>query len=206
MKNKKIIKKISFFAFSFIMIIFFFVGLAYPEETDFWLVKYGFTLLILEVVSSGFLIFSLPSLSKKKIDLFLIIGFIFYLGFALPFAAYSNILLVPYFIVSGSIKYFYFNKKDVKDELRRRIGTIFFTAFSFSFSIVCALLLSPLLTNIFPTQIELLKNVFVNLGGGSGDIAENPGIIALWGVFYFVFLMLFDLILHKFKSKTETPH
>ena len=50
-KIKKTLSKIFFWIFCISMILSYYVGLAYPIETNFWLVKNGVPIIILELLS-----------------------------------------------------------------------------------------------------------------------------------------------------------
>ena len=51
MEFKKIFSKTPLYTFCIVMILFFYTGLVYPEQTSYWLVTNGIQIIILEFIS-----------------------------------------------------------------------------------------------------------------------------------------------------------
>jgi len=179
------------------MVFLYYTGLINPKPTDFWLIRYGFPILILEFLSV-FSILILPNLInngfKDKVSLYVLFT-ILLMAFVLTINI--NIFLFLYFILSIFIKYFVFKKQKVSVGFMNDFKGIMVTTFAFLTSLSLAFVFSSSLINIYPDQIEILKQfiieeVKVNI---KGEIFNNPSLVALWGMLHFAFLFIFTLLI-----------
>ena len=108
--STQLLSKIPFLLFSAAMILFYYTGLAFPEETNFWLVSYGFPILMLEFLGICVIVLLLSIINKENQKRMPILGLIVIMLMAFAFTALFNIILYLYFLISTGIKYVAFKK------------------------------------------------------------------------------------------------
>ncbi len=190
--------KLSYFpllVFNFLVIYYFAYGFLFPEETGFWLIHYGFPVILLEFFSV-FTILSLPLLlDKREAGTGLMLVFT---SFALVFVI--TILFNPpvfiYFVVSTGLKFIAL--KQGKWEAAETAKRVAITGFAIVISAVLAIGLSPIIGNAFPGQQEALRyritEAAAQQGGAiSGEIVDNPAYIAVWGILYFLIVTVLEI-------------
>jgi heme/copper-type cytochrome/quinol oxidase subunit 2 len=190
------------------MIYFYDQGLADPIKTDYWLVNFGLIILFLEFITLFVVVIFLriqdPAESKGQLIFWLIIMIIM----AFAFSAFQNIVLFGYFLLSVAIRFVLVRKKPSTDQTTGETRWIMITAAAIVLSVMVAVVFSSSLVYSYSSQIDLLRDYIQNHGsfGGkaSGMIPENPAFIAVWGIFYFLFQILFTIIAERFKGTAKT--
>jgi hypothetical protein len=220
MKERIIFKKIPFWLFAILMIILFYVGIAFPENTNYWLVKNGMGILILEFLSffSFNIIYSLQVESSddwnersilnkedsKKAGKILSWFFLFVIIIvALGFTYYINIWLFLYFILVNVIRYFAFLRIKTDVQANKSLDFIIIQMMTLVISGFIALPLSEFFREVFSNQVRLLEQFFQNLLIESDKSGyANIEFFAAWGIFYFLFLFLIDMIIVSYEINT----
>lgn len=194
MKKERVLSLI----FSTGMALYFIYSFFYPRETGFWLLRNGFPILMLEFFSVFTVLLVADILKKKtgwvskskgnaKLGLLLILAMAFGVTYAF------NVLLFFYFLLSTGIKFFECrSKKDMVSEAQQAglSGAVFIA------SAFVSLVFGPLM-KIFGTQISEYQ-LWGSIPGMSGAIVDNPGVLALWGFFYFTCMAAFSGINIRF--------
>lgn len=130
MDIKNFFLKIPFFIFCFIMILLYYNGFIYPEETNYWIVVYGLPIIFLELLGLITFLFLIMIVEHEfyigwpMIVLILIILITFFFTFLF------NILLFIYFLISVLIKFFALRKEKKADEIDEKIGGFGITSLS----------------------------------------------------------------------------
>jgi len=171
-----------------------------PAETSFWIVSFGLPILFLELLSLFAFIFlnSFIDYRDYKGYPFFFLVVIILLSFVFTFL--FNILLFVYFLVSVVIKYFALRKIKTINENSQEIGGLGIASLSWLFAIFIAFFGSTILISSHPSQSIIIKEFIINgLPKGVeivGDLPEEAlgGFIMLWGVFYFSFSIIFNLV------------
>jgi len=204
MKIKRILSEVPFLIFCIYMIPYYYNGFVCPEENNFWIVRYGAPILFFELFSIILLFFLLDWADRKESirlqDFIKIIIlpmlFIFFLTYVF------NIWLFPYFLLSTSLKYLAFRKIQSIDDLNRRFSSLIVSVVSILISMFIGAFFSTIILNNFQNQSNMI-NQFISENSpfpSSGDIKNPAGFIMLWGISYFVFLIIFTLIFEIFLS------
>ena len=200
---KNFILKIPFFIFCFIMILFYYNGLLYPPETNYWITQIGLPILFLEILS----IFVFISLSISDYDSYMGgILLIAILLIAFFFTFFFNILIFLYFLLSIAIKFIAFKKKRNVEEADEGIGGLGVTALSWLIAIFIGAVFSPILNNFFPNQIEIINEyILEQLPTGVHITGNFGGMIPLWGISYFSCSIIFNIvvIIYNYKKNKD---
>ena len=219
METRQIRSKISLWIFSVVMILFYYMGLAYPKQTDFWLVRYGFLILFFEFLSLFVIVLVLMMAGEEDITLkpfkwihtnwipIFFLGLIIFMAFAA--SSIFNFLVFPYFLLSIAIKYFAFKKiNTVKGTDEKMIGVL--RGVLASMLSLCPALFLPIpflstVRDTFSHQTDILaKFILENMPPSHGNISTGdiPVWIALAGIIYFISFPLFDSIISFYELKT----
>jgi len=192
MKIIRVISMIPFLIFCSIMILFFYNGFLYPIVTDFWIVRYGIPVLIFELCSIFMIFFLLSITSKEKKFTWLIFIFFFIMPIIFSFflTYIFNIYMFPYFLLSIFIKFIVFRKIDESHDFTGVIITIL----SIPLSMAIGAIFNSMILDRFPYQSGLINSYMDSLAKSSGNMNNPAGFFALWGIFYFSFLILFTLL------------
>jgi len=189
------------------MIYYFIRGFLYPIETNFWLVHYGFPIIMMEFFSF-FAIMMIPEIiATKKIKTIFALLIVILFAFAISFIFYSYWVFL-FFILTILSKFFVvYTVEDYENETKLYVTMMI----AFILSAFLALVFS-VFGNAFPIQQELLRNRIIEtatrLKGSSikGEIVDNPAYIVAWGVIYYIMLTLFQTFnLIKFQKKNTEP-
>lgn len=192
MDMKVFTSKAIFVIFNIVMIFYFIRGFLYPVETDFWLVHYGFPILIMEFL--GLFIFPMISTIKEKKEMknlvFLLI--IVFFAFLISFISYNYVVFL-FFVLTALSKFFLISNSGSQRKETRLMISIMAALIIGSF---LALLFSGIGSG-FPEQQELLRNRIVETGTRhgetiGGEVVDNPAFIAVWGVLYYILLTVFQ--------------
>jgi hypothetical protein len=206
MNIKEILSKLFFIIFNITTIIYFIKGYFYPLETNFWLIHWGFPIIMMEFFSI-FVMFIVPAI-KLKIEtktltpLLIIVIFVGIISFLS-----NNYKIFLFFILTILSKFFIdYYSIDYENNMKLYVSVIV----ALIFSAILAAIFSGIGNN-FPIQQDLLKNKFIETStryGGSikGNIVENPAIIALWGLLYYLLLTIFQTFnMVKFQKPSKEP-
>lgn len=209
------IQNISYLLFHLGMAGYFIYAFFYPAETDFWLVKNGFPIIMLEFFGIFVMLglahftgkdtgwrasgaYKHPKLKEvfekisiktgipeRRLDMLFtaLIGLVM----AFAFTAIFNIMLFVYFLVSVAVKYFSFLGREHLLHEGLEIGyMVLFLVFGMFFAMLFSFVFI-----FFPEHTALHQKTFFDVasqtgGSMSGAVVDNPGMITLWGMFYFV--------------------
>lgn len=211
-KNLFVAYKLPLWFFSVVMIFLYLTGFLYPSENDFWLVKNGYTIIYLEFFSilATFCIFFWydKEIQDKNTYLACLI-FISFVVFGLTFI--YNIALFFYYLVSLVIKYFAFKKSEKIswDGFKNSgISMIIFFISLFSAYLLARGYLS-FFNDVFSQQIrliymfeeELIKTSTESIPFFTSTAHENIVQMFLWGLIYFILLLITELIWIFYKLK-----
>jgi len=227
MKSLYLLYKLPFWIFSINLIILFYIGFVYPSETDFWLVRYGYSIYWLEAGSimaslcilSPYLFEDEGKIGKLKGKILFWIGLIMFTTAAFFITYQLNLLLFPYFLISTGIKYYLFTFKKSENEKWEGLKDwgltfIMFISASVIANILTYNVLSSFFNDVFSQQIQLIsqfeEKLIVNLEKSfsfvSSDVS-NVIYMFLWGIVYFIMIIVVDLLLiyrkYKIKLKKE---
>jgi len=187
-----------------ILAIGFYIGIAayfiysffFPVETDFWLMRNGFPIMILEFLTpiviliigkyhgkeTGFK--STGTTSKEGLMVALLVVCI--AALIVSFSV-SNLLLFGYFLLSVILKFI--NSKS-KIDMRIEGRGVFFTVVMWGVSMISAVPFSGIFL-LFPSKIAEHVNFLKTLPGEhAGAIIDNPGLLVMWGTIYFLLLSI----------------
>ena len=208
MKIQSIISKIVFVVFNIVMIYYFIRGFLYPTESNFWLVHYGFPIIMMEFFGV-FIVLMAPGIKQKETIKKSVFSISIVLFFALVITIlFNNLWIFFYFALSMATKFFIvFSNDDYEKEVKLYV------------TIMIALILSAFLALIFsgighsfPYQQELLRNKIIETttrikgSSVSGEIVDNPSYILSWGVIYYILLTIFHTFnLIRFQKKNTEP-
>jgi hypothetical protein len=218
MKIKRLFSKIPLWIFCIVMIIFFYAGLAYPIQTDYWLVKNGIIIMILEFISifstiillsassaeaekklgvqvSGLLAEKLP----RKVNYWII--FVVIMIMALFFTSFYNIWLFFYFLVSNGIKFFGFKQMKITKQINDSVRAFGVTIISLILSAIIGFISSFFIGIFFHDQLDLLYDYQKSIFSGFAAIE----VFAMWGILYFALLIFFDWYADYWETKTGKP-
>lgn len=206
MDVKKFISRAIFVVFNLIMIYYFVRGFLYPSETDFWLVHYGFPILMMEFLG----LFVVPMVStikrKKEIKSVFFLMLIVFLALGVSHVFYNYIIFL--FFVLTVLSKFFLVRGSVNSEKETKLFI------SIAVALIIGAFLALLFSSVgdsFHEQQELLRNKIIETGTRdgstiSGEIVDNPAFIAAWGVLYYILLTVFvsfDFILPKKSRKSQ---
>ena len=175
----------------------------YPVESDFWLIKNGFLILIIEFFSLFIIVFlsdfwqERQSRSEHK-TIHPLVGLCAVLLMTSIIIIVFNPLLLLYFLVSIGVKFFRFRSETSRSTIAMNqvYSVIFLVLSAFATLLFSQIMLS------FSDQIIAYRSFFESLPGKmSGAVVDNPGFIAMWGFFYFIFLSIFELCRSARKKK-----
>ncbi len=198
------------FLFNIAMALYFVYAFLFPESTDFWLVKDGIAILILEFLAVFVILITATALGKDSgwtyegpalntHSFWLLLAAI--LSMALMFSVVLGVwVLFVYFVLSLGVKALQMRgQPDAKAEgLRAAYATLFLLLGAFG-----AVFVSPLLAGFFPDSVASLSEALPTNGFDADGEAVNPAFIALWGAFYFVGIALITSRL--LPMRTATP-
>ena len=181
MKIKSVIPKVTFILFNAIMIYYFIRGFLHPVETNFWLVRYGFLIILMELFCAPAILAIHEIKKKKRIELFgfLLIIILFPLLFSF---GYGNYKVFLFFVLTILSKFFLIKSENYEKDVKLSVSVMI--AF-----MIGAFLSSIFLTktvNIFAHQQELFASV-------NGVFINNPVQILIWGVLYYLLLTIFQM-------------
>jgi hypothetical protein len=197
-----------YMGFNIVMAIYFMFAFFFPEQSGYWLVTNGFPIILIEFLSFFITIFLFDywggeqevTIKKKCYSLLGLCGILVMAGVAI---IVFNPLLFLYLLVSVGIKFFMFKSKGTR--LKARIIQVY-SALILILTVMIAIVLSNVML-FFTDQIVAYQEFFKTLPGTmSGLIVDNPGFIALWGCFYFVFLSLYEIVVKMRESKKKNIH
>lgn len=185
-------------AFAAMMAVYFTYSFLFPQETDFWLARNGFPILIIEGIYGAIFTFLIGRALGKETG----VRYKDYSGMSDPrvslvliflFAALSiwvvNPSLLWYMALSTIVKYIQSSKlPDMKFEGSEATASIVIVMFGILASTVVAPIISP----FFPVQNTAYTEHFKSIGA-SGSIVNNPLVLVIWGVFYYLGMALFAL-------------
>ena len=218
MKIKSILLKLPFWIFCISMILFFYIGLAYPEQTNYWLATNGIIIMILEFISIFSMILLLVIANKNaEIQLGIevkgiladrlpnrtnyFIGLICVMIMALVFTSFYNIWLFVYFLISSIVKFVAFKQIKTTSQTNEKIRSIGITIISLIFSAIIGFILSIFLCGIFQEQLALLYEYHSSVSAASASIQ----VFVFWGILYFAFLIFFDWYADFYEARTGKP-
>ena len=203
MKIKQLFLKIPVFAFCFIMILFYYNGLLYPQETNYWIAQFGLPILFLELLSLFvFISLSIFDYNSYMGGILLIVIVLI----ALFFTFFFNILIFLYFLLSIFIKFIAFKKERNIEETDEDMGGLGVTTLSWLIAIFIGIVFSSILNNFFPTQIEIIKKfILEQLPTGVHIVGNIGGMIPLWGISYFTCSIIFNIvvIIYNFRKNKD---
>jgi hypothetical protein len=223
MKALYIKHKLPLWIFSINLIILFYFGFVYPSETDFWLVRYGYSIYWLEVGSimaslcilSPYLFEDEGKIGKLKGKIFGWTGLIMFTTAAFFITYQLNLLLFPYFLISTGIKCYIFTYKKSENEKWEGLKDwgltfIIFISASFIANILTYNVLSSFFNNVFSQQIQLISQfeeeliitMQESLTFVSSDVS-NVIYMFLWGIIYYVMIIIVDVLLIYRKHKSN---
>jgi len=200
------------------MILFFYIGLAYPEQTNYWLVKNGLIIMILEFMSIFSMILLLVIANKDaEIQLGVevkgiladrlsnrtnyFIGLICVMIMALVFTSFFNIWLFIYFVISSVVKFIAFKQIKATLQINETIKSIGITLISLILSGIIGFISSIFLSGVFQDQLSLLYKYHSSISTASASIQ----VFAFWGILYFAFLIFFDWFADFYEARTGKP-
>ena len=193
MEIKIVLKKIPFWTFCILMVILFLTGIAYPRQTDYWIIKNAYPILMFEFLSIFTTVFLLGfRINKDKIA----IGFVLSLSLLIAYtiAKDYNIWLILYFIVSIVVKYIAYKRIESIFKATKILENVMISAVPFLFSAMLGLMTSPVIKNVYSRQIDLIIKSEQELIQ-KHDYSENGiAFIVAWGITYFILACLFDII------------
>ena len=194
---KSIVTQVPLWVFSLTMIGFYYIGLVSPEQTNFWIVHYGYPIIFLELLSL-FAYVMVSHIAEYKEYFSWSMGFLIILVIiAFSFTYLFNIVVFFYFLLSLGIKYISLRRIGDDDKLEADLAT---PALSWLCAVCIGLVCSPLLRNFYSRQIELIeqyvKNVLLPGVQITGNIAGVylGGIIALMGIVFFSCTILISIV------------
>jgi hypothetical protein len=185
MIKKRIYKKIPFWIFSILFALYFFISLIFQGQTDHWLANQGIHILVLEGYGlfSLIMLLSIAGLRLSGHKLYSLITVPFWILLMIFFYAvydYSKdytLWLLLFFVFSNFIKFINFIRSEENFAGAWKCFYVTFIAFIASAFIV-----------IFPTAFFF----------GAGN---NLAYYSMWGVLYFVLLIVVDLISDYYEQK-----
>ena len=199
-KLKKILLKTPFWIFCTFMIFSYYKGLMYPEQTNYWLVKNGVPIMLLEFLSIFSVILLLPTsliekhmlikeaglLANKKIGRWIFLIAIMCMAFFVTFI--YNILLFFYFLLSNTVKYLAFIQIKTSKEGNETMKSFGVMVISVVLSFLLAFVFSFFINSIFSHQLYLLNQFEEDVFQKSGVVGgSNLGFFAIWRFTTFLF-------------------
>jgi hypothetical protein len=195
---KQIRSKASFWLFCVVMTFLYYNGLAHPEESSYWLAKFGFAILILEFFSV-FVVIALLELTDKAsyrrasgVPIFVIVV-VTLLAFA--FSWLADIWSFVYFVVAIPTKFIAFRRMETTAESRERFRSAVVTGSAIVASALVGTLLAAKYESSFDAQAQLLGQY---LADSSSSLAAQTShgflvFIGFWGMLHFSLSILFDI-------------
>jgi hypothetical protein len=134
--------------------------------------------------------------------------FLMILFMAFTITYFLDIYLFIYFLLALAVRYYFLRKSTDEEKSNEWIKSVVIPAASIVFSaFVARVLMDPILPS-FSHQITVLKLYFQAHAPTwihfKGIMFDNPGYIALWGVVYFVFILLFTLLANTMQKKSAS--
>jgi len=219
MKIKRLFPKIPFCIFCISMILLFCNGLAYPEETNYWIVTNGVVIMFLEFISlfSTVTLFNIAEDKIKKqlrmqfeekptkeryfrIDLYVNYFALFVTMFMALYLSYLyNIWLFIYFIITNAVKFYGFKQTKTISELNEKNKYIAVSLITLILSSSFSLVLLEFVGSYFHNQLILLQEVHNSM---FPSVDVSIGWLVFWGIFYFIFILFFDFLIDYWEYKT----
>lgn len=205
-----------FVLFNLVMIYYFIKGFNLPIETNFWLIRFGLPLIILELFTPILVMFIPDIIIGKKFDIkscyksMIVVGLSLFFSFLLVYS-FSNSFILIIFILSFVSKFFLIFSNSNINELKNRFYFIFILALT----LILAFIVSGFL-NYSGIEQQYMINYFTEIAYGIRqslsflpfflvnspvNFFNKPLMIFLWAVFYFIFISIFYL----FEYKTGLP-
>jgi hypothetical protein len=200
---KVVLSRLIFFIFCASMIYFYYQGLVDPIGTHYWLVSFGLAILLLDFCTLFVVALFLRMQDTPKGKRFWLFWLAMVIIIAFGASVYLNILLFGYFLVSIGIRFLLTRRRQSADQMSGDTRWIFITGVAIVLSVTVAVAFSSALLSMYPSQIELLRQYIqhhTSPGGMSGMIPDNPGFIAVWGIFYFLFQILFTVVSDRLRT------
>jgi len=205
MEIKKLMNKIPFWLFCIIMTISFFIGVSYPEETQFWIVRNAYPIILFELLSLFTTVFIFGFRIYKSI---VAIGFVLLMsvGIAYYIASNFNIWLMPYFLISLVVKYIASKKIESISKLSKLLDNTMINSIPYLFSVFIALIFSSAFQNVFTKQIRLIFEFEKEFLEKNDFSQQGFSLVVLWGIIYFVFAFIFDIVRLSYESRYKKPN
>lgn len=179
------------------MIFLYYNGFMNPEETNYWIVRFGLPILFLEFLGLLAFIFLGMVVYYKAYDEWPMLLLIVIILIAFGFTVFINILIFLYFLLSIIIKFFVFRTTKDAEVDEEEPDLILVVALSWGISLAIGFLASPILTNFYPEKINVIENFHISqLPPGvhlEGNISTGS-LTVLWGISYFFFSFMFTLV------------
>lgn len=205
MGNKKLMNKIPFWLFCVFMAITFFIGVSYPEQTQFWIVRNAYPIIIFELLSLFTTVFIFGFRIYKSI-----VAIVFVLLMSIVMAYYIasnfNIWLMPYFLISLAVKYIASKKIESISKVSKLLDDIMINSIPYLFSVFIALIFSSTFQNVFTKQIQLIFEFEKEFLEKNDFSMQGFSLVVLWGIIYFIFAFLFDIIRLFYESRYKNPN
>ena len=206
MHIRKIISKIPFLIFNIIMMFYFYNGFVNPEKTDYWLTQNGFPILLIEfygVIATLILLQISSKMYRKQIEKqtgqniskeALIFSLIIVISVIFSITYFFNIQLFFYFIISISVKGLAFRNIETDKQINEKLKFVIITILSWILSVTITWLILSQMAHLLSSQMRF-------------KLTEDYGnlFFLLWGVLYFVFLILFEIGGDVYEIKRGKP-
>jgi hypothetical protein len=180
------------------MTFLYFNGLAHPEESNYWLAKFGFAILILEFFSV-FVVIALLELTDKAsyrrasgVPIFVIVVVTL---LASAFSWLADIRSFVYFLVAIPIKFIAFRRMETTAESREKLRSAVVTGSAIVSSALVGALLAKKYESAFHAQSQLLGQYLVDSGSPLAAQTSHDFLmfIGFWGMLHFSLSILFDV-------------
>ena len=195
---KQIRSKASFWLFCAVMAFLYYDGLSHPEESDYWLAKFGFAILILEFFSV-FVVIALLELTDRAphrrasgVPIFVIVV-VTLLAFA--FSWLTDLWSFVYFPIAIPMKFIAFRRIETAAESRQKLRSAVVTGGAIVSSALVGALLAKKYESAFDAESQLLAQYLVD---SSSPLAAQTTagflvFLGFWGILHFSLSILFDV-------------
>lgn len=187
------------------LVVFYAQALIKPEEHAEFIFSAGTATYIIEFLSihsSGMLTGEHKVKHKKRPARFLLLAF--YLIFIVGFMALLHCLFIGLYFI-GSLCAKVFMSRSVKDDINK--SQIAFSVINLLCSTFMVVALASLLKKAFPIPESIISQ---RIEGTSGLFVDTPQTLLMWGILYFSFTVIFNIIMffkhtgHTEKTRIET--
>jgi hypothetical protein len=195
---RQIISKGPFWIFCVVMALLYYNGLINPEESEYWLARFGLAILILEFFSVFVVIALLEITGKVSYERMsgvsvYVITVVSVLAFA--FSWLTDLWSFVYFLLAIPTKFIAFRQIKSPDESRERLRSVVVSGGSIVLSALAGVFLAMKYEGAFHTEAQFLGQYLIDRQASFDTTMDGRFLIfvGFWGMLHFSLSILFDL-------------